>query len=267
MGHFSEDARIRWWGLRNEVDILIWKCGHSYSEVKQWIDNMVPKIREVDTLHPIEIELTTADVPTYFGLVEDADIVGLSNYRELPYLESAIEYIQNQSDLPIIISEFGCYTIDIETTLKQHNIIESTCRLAEQYSVGTRPWCLMDYDKQLYPPEEEHFGLVDVNGVRKDAFYAYKYFRYSPPAILYSDDFDDGNADGWEEVAGNWTVSEGSNYVNYIYTQLQTYGRAEAFAQEAANNLDISCRVKLASGDRAGIIFRGIDSDLSLIHI
>ena len=56
--------------------------------------------------------------------------------------------------------------------------------------------------------------------------------------ILFQDDFNDGNADGWEVDSGTWTVTDGT------YTQSAASGGAMTFAGDAAwSNYEVEVKV------------------------
>ncbi|MGW3955771.1 3-keto-disaccharide hydrolase [Streptomyces sp. NPDC004752] len=79
------------------------------------------------------------------------------------------------------------------------------------------------------------------------------------PTVLFSDDFEDGNAQGWVTSGGTWSVITDSTHV---YDQSGTSGEILAGAgSDKWADYTLSARVKLVStGGNVGVLFRYIDA-------
>src|SRR5512134_1989510 len=68
----------------------------------------------------------------------------------------------------------------------------------------------------------------------------------APPdqTALFSDNFDDGNANGWTQAQGTWAVVQDSGSFVYSMTALGTEGRTMAGSQ-AWTNYAVEARVKV----------------------
>lgn len=80
-------------------------------------------------------------------------------------------------------------------------------------------------------------------------------------AVLFSDDFEDGNSSGWSTSGGSWSVT---NDGTKVYKQSSTSADARATAGTAMTNYSVSAKVKLlafnGSGRSSGLVARYKDS-------
>ena len=102
------------------------------------------------------------------------------------------------------------------------------------------------------------------------------YLTKGPPPTLFSDDFNDGNADGWTAVGsgGTWTVEDDASFGSKVYSQsdtswtttstYNTYWRS--YGSGSWTNYMVEAKVKIVSGGAlapiAGIFFRVQGTDL-----
>jgi hypothetical protein len=85
----------------------------------------------------------------------------------------------------------------------------------------------------------------------------------APPALI-SDDFEDGNADGWTEQAGNWSVVPEYSSYRVIYSGSSPSTRRSYYNGASSSNWDdyaIQTRVMLESGQYAMVMARYQDSN------
>lgn len=77
----------------------------------------------------------------------------------------------------------------------------------------------------------------------------------APGAVLFQDDFEDGNADGWKTTGGTWgVIADGADQV---FNQSNLLNEALAFAGGGWSNYTYSAKVKLLnSAANAGLTFR-----------
>jgi hypothetical protein len=82
----------------------------------------------------------------------------------------------------------------------------------------------------------------------------------APGSVLFQDDFEDGNADGWTTIGGNWgVVADGASQV---FNQSNVLNEALAFAGGGWSNYTYSAKVKLLnSAANAGLTFRAINAN------
>ncbi|MBN2002834.1 MAG: hypothetical protein JXA21_05715 [Anaerolineae bacterium] len=79
----------------------------------------------------------------------------------------------------------------------------------------------------------------------------------TPYLPLYADDFEDGNADGWTEQAGIWSVAS-----NYVYKQTNMSSDTRSYTGDPTwTDYSIASKVKIEGGTYAMLITRWQDKD------
>ncbi|HZX44151.1 MAG TPA: hypothetical protein VFF28_00555 [Candidatus Nanoarchaeia archaeon] len=79
---------------------------------------------------------------------------------------------------------------------------------------------------------------------------------------LFSDNFDDGNSNGWSESGGNWAVRDQNGYTwqvgeNGIYRQRQTaYNSRSIAGNQSWQDYIVEAKVRINDADPMGIYFR-----------
>lgn len=106
---------------------------------------------------------------------------------------------------------------------------------------------------------QDYFGNTLYNGVPDIGVFEYQ-GTVPQPAILFQDDFEDGNYSGWTTSGGSWSVDDDGTKA---LSQTGSSGEALAYSGEASwRDYTYSARVKLLNAfANAGLLFRYADAD------
>lgn len=82
----------------------------------------------------------------------------------------------------------------------------------------------------------------------------------TPGSVLYEDDFEDGQTEGWTTIGGTWSVV--ADGANHVLQQSNGANEALAFAGGGWTNYTYSANIKLMNNSaNAGLTFRAMDAN------
>lgn len=171
IGRFKADRRICLWGIRNEINVF---TGEESATVV-WAESVIARIRRVDTIHPIEVELTAGgrrglEASRFVKTLRNkVDVFALSYYGPPESLPSLIGGLKSDSGPALVVSEFGFPTSDEGGEERQAAVFDSMLRVLREIKLGFRFWTLMDFTEAAVPARERTFGVIRADYSMKPA--------------------------------------------------------------------------------------------------
>ncbi|MHA1731101.1 MAG: glycoside hydrolase 5 family protein [Promethearchaeota archaeon] len=163
------------WDLQNEPKST--RVG--VDEFVGWVENLTTTIRGLDDEHLVVVGggYGNFEDPAPYASLVDAVCPHFYKARTEPQWKREFQrYLGTftATGKPVILEEFGWPVYGQISEQAQAGFYAATFEMCDDLQIaGVVAWCLWDYSVELWNPQEEHFGLLRVDGSWKPAAHAF----------------------------------------------------------------------------------------------
>ncbi|MBQ4802779.1 cellulase family glycosylhydrolase [Aquimarina sp. MMG015] len=168
------------WDIKNEPNLDF--ESRRKETVLAWLKEMIRQVRSLDSTHPITIGWSSIESANL--LSDELDIISFHYYLELENFSQSFSTISS-IDKPLVLQEFGLssnrglWAPFGNSKKDQASYHEKMQEIIQQNELHYMSWTLYDFDN--IPTEvvgrlpwrknaQKHFGFIDAEGNKKDAF-------------------------------------------------------------------------------------------------
>jgi endo-1,4-beta-mannosidase len=161
---YRDEAAILAWDLRNEGDIDYERGAFTREAVLDWLDQTSTLVRSLDAHHLI----TAGWLHDSEATIPYVDLVSFHHWSGVPQALSRIAALQEATDKPVLLQEFGYSTLSMDSVAQATLIGEVIHAVEQANTAGWLIWTAFDFptDATCTPPNcpsqdnaEHHFGI------------------------------------------------------------------------------------------------------------
>lgn len=173
------------WDIKNEPDLDY--DNREERKVKAWLSQIITRLKEIDSIHPVTIGWSTATAAT--TLKDKVDIVSYHYYQDLEDLSSVHQKLKSVTNKPILLQEIGWSSYDgfwsplggdeDDQAYQYMDFFE----IQKRDSINYLSWTLYDFKEvpsnvagslPWRRNKQGYFGLIDHSGNRKPSFTSFQ---------------------------------------------------------------------------------------------